>query len=333
MKKLILLLAVLLLAGGCAENPEVTGDTPPGGTGTLLPEEARVFFETRRAVATRGDGEGAVPDAETLMPGDVSPLWDRASESAGGGLRQIGVPVETSWEYCQFVWTGDRSAELYPVPRDLVVLKDPQSGKMEAGFRFFIPDAEFAEYYAAQDARKWATSDPEARFTGVLLYTTVSGAPVSVAKLLNGRMLDEAFLFDKSRSQHENLKKMVALLGRIYMARVPKAETRGVRENNLIEEVVCVGYAVTKKPEFPDWDRDLTPNPGERVPVGDNGGGAGSEGIFGSGGSGGGNSGDDSSSKLQKKLERYRLNPNISTNDPEVLCCSTRWTQIAWGRR
>lgn len=190
---------------------------------------------------------------------------------------------------------------------------------MEAGFRFFIPDAEFAEYYAAQDARKWATSDPEARFTGVLLYTTVSGAPVSVAKFLNGRMLDEAFLFDKSRSQHENLKKMVALLGRIYMARVPKAETRGVRENNLIEEVVCVGYAVTKKPEFPDWDRDLTPNPGERVPVGDNGGGAGSEGIFGSGGSGGGNSGDDSSSKLQKKLERYRLNPNISTNDPEVL--------------
>lgn len=78
-EKLILLLAVLLLAGGCAENPEVTGDTTPGGTGTLSPEEARVFFETRRAVATRGDGEGAVPDAEPLMPGDVSPLWDRAS--------------------------------------------------------------------------------------------------------------------------------------------------------------------------------------------------------------------------------------------------------------
>lgn len=70
-------------------------------------------------------------------------------------------------------------------------------------------------------------SDAGTGFSGLVLYTLLSGCPVSIGKFSDGVLTGSASLWDDSRTREETVDEMVELLQGIYVARVrPRASTR-----------------------------------------------------------------------------------------------------------
>lgn len=83
--------------------------------------------------------------------------------------------------------------------------------------RFLIPEANDV------------ASDAGTGFSGLVLYTLLSGCPVSIGKFSDGVLTGSASLWDDSRTREETVDEMVELLQGIYVARVrPRASTRAI---------------------------------------------------------------------------------------------------------
>ena len=292
MKRNFLLNAILLISivscvlFSCSERPQVPETVlPDSRSGFSLAEIKRSFESDYAAVPqTRADGE--FDESEILSPGWITPLWDSVSLYYGGHLFQAGIMFDARYGYRLLRRDDTGQPELFPMPSRLIVLKDSDTDQTASYLRFFIPDA------------NCSVLEPEAGFSGLVLYTTLSGFPVSVGKF-NGEVLSEsASLWDGFRTWNENLDKMAGLLQNIYVARVrPRTSTRAID----IPAVEIVGHAPINV--FDDLISMGPIIPPLEPPLKD---------IGGSGG-GGSNSGDGGSS-----VASYPNNPKITTDKPTV---------------
>ncbi len=289
----LLTLVVLYALFSCSKSPQVSEKILPDGlSGFSLPEIKRSFESDYAAVPqTRADGE--FDESEILSPGWITPLWDSVSVYYDEHLFQAGVVFEARYGYRLLRRDDTGLPELFPMPSRLIVLKDSDTDETTSYLRFFIPDAGCGE------------SDAGNGFSGLVLYTMLSGCPVSVGKFSGGVLSESASLWDDSRTIEENVDKIIGLLPDICVARVrPRSVTRGIDGNNLIEDVVIVGHGPINV--FDDLISMGPAIPPIEPPFG---------GIdFGSGG-GGGNGNSDSGGSSDAS---YPKNPKITMDKPSV---------------
>lgn len=278
----------------CSERSQDSGTTlPDSPSGFSLTEIMRSFeADYTKVPQTRADD--AFDESEVLAPGWITPLWDAVSVCCVDSLFQANVPFEARYGYLLMRWdqTGDPS--FAPMPSRLVVLKDSETGETASYLRFLIPEAD-------------VVPDDGAGFSGLVLYTLLSGCPVSVGKFCDGVLSGSASLWDDSRTRDETVDAMVGLLQGIYVARVrPKAATRGVNDNNLIPAVEIVARAPL------NVYKDLISQGPDIPPIGPPEGDL----NFGGGGGGGGGGNGGNTNPIDSPKASYPANPKITTDKP-----------------
>lgn len=158
------------------------------------------------------------------------------------------------------------------------MLKDPETEEQASYLLFLIPDT--------------GSDDPDAGagFSGLVLYTTLWGVPVTVGRYEDGVLSDSASVLDEPADNREQLEKMLGSTEDIYVARVlagpnlqepsnpiDPVEIIGKKDPNIV--YVNVNLLLNKIVDLGDADM-----PGIKPPLGDvdlgfgNGGGTGSGG-------------------------------------------------------
>lgn len=274
----------------CSERSQNSGTTLPDSPSGFPLTEIKRSFEADYTKVPQTRADDAFDESEVLAPGWITPLWDAVSVCCVDSLFQANVPFEARYGYLLMRWdqTGDPS--FAPMPSRLVVLKDSETGETASYLRFLIPEAN-------------VVPDEGAGFSGLVLYTLLSGCPVSVGKFCDGVLSGSASLWDDSRTIEENVDNMIGLLPNICVARFrPKASTRAIKIPAV--EVVGQGVLIINI-------RSLMNNiiPPIEPPLGgiDFGGG-------GSGGSGGGNGGN--TNPIDSPKASYPANPKITADNP-----------------
>lgn len=288
----LLTLVVLSALFSCSKSPQVSEKILPDSPSGFSLSEIKRSFESDYAAVPQTRADGEFDESEILSPGWITPLWDSVSVYCDEHLFQAGVVFEARYGYRLLRWDDTGQPELFPMPSRLIVLKDSDTDETASYLRFFIPDAGCGE------------SDAGNGFSGLVLYTMLSGCPVSVGKFSGGVLSESASLWDDSRTWDEIVGEMAGLLRNVYVARVlPRVSTRAID----IPAVEIVGQRVIVVNI-----RSLLNNiiPPVEPPFGgiDFGGNSG-----GNSGGGGGNSDSGGSSGAS-----YPKNPKITMDKPTV---------------
>lgn len=289
---LLLILTVSCVLFSCSERLQVSGTTSPDKRSGFSLAEIKRSFELDYAGMPQTRADGEFDESEILSPGWIIPLWDSVSVYYGEHLFQAGVVFEARYGYRLLRWGDTGQPELFPMPSRLIVLKDPDTDGTASYLRFLIPEANDV------------ASDAGTGFLGLVLYTLLSGCPVSIGKFSDGVLTGSASLWDDSRTREETVDEMVELLQGIYVARVrPRASTRAI-----IPPVEIVGKReiVVNVKELLNVIIPPIEPPLEGIGGGDDG-----SGNIGGGGGGNSDSGGDSGAA-------YPNNTKITMDKPEV---------------
>lgn len=276
MKKMMLLAVGAALLQGCADPTEKGADAVRLSDEAFAVEEARCVFEAKVAARARSRAADGEQQPGFFMPGEILPLWDEAREVPAEEFARVDVPVETTYDFFRLV-PCEETGELNPVaiPRTLVVLKDPSSERRSVYFCFYIADDDFAEWYAARPRQEWIDGDAKNYFSGVILYTTLSGHIAAVGRYDHGRMEDGIFLGDSTVDKITAVTMICNMLQLTYLVRgVANPSTRTDIAWELdVETVQCIAFLPKKKELFIDWIIEIKPT--ELPPIRRRGGGGG----------------------------------------------------------
>ncbi len=241
MKKLPLMsasavLIVLCVLYSCAERVQ-TGKAEQTGVGNgFSVEDAKRFFDSDITVRTRTGESGVFDETEVLTPGKMLPAWASASLYRSESLHIVDATFDAEYDYRSLQWDEEGISHLLPILRRLVVLKVPETGEMSSYQWIGIPDI-----------GSTGTLGDESGFSGLVIYATLGGCPVSVGRFAGGTLQNEVSLKDASCPLTDNLDKMAAMLAQVYVVRRrTPVRTRGVKDDNLIEDVIVVGNAPIK---------------------------------------------------------------------------------------
>lgn len=295
---MILAFGAVLLCG-CSEPAARRADTADLSGGSFPVAEARSIFEEALAPRVRSRAESGPEDAGFFALGEVAPAWSEAREVPAGDFARVDVPVDAACDFYQFVSREESDTlDVVAIPRTLVVMKDPASGMESVYFCLYVADAEFAAWCAGRPRSEWIDGKAKNGFTGIVLYTTLSGRIVAAGRYDYGRLEGSVFFGDFASDREGALIRFSDLLGITCIARGRAAQaTRGVNDDNQIQEVIILGPKKEVDPfEGLDWE------PGIRPILGDEDGCRG-------GGGGGGISGGSTTSPCEK----------LYTNDSEVV--------------
>ena len=312
MKKSVLLAVGAVLSWGCTEPVEKAADACGEDVRPFPVAEARHVFEEMLAdhVRTRAEAE----ESGFFEPGDIEPVWAEAQEVPAEEFARVDVPVDATYGFFRFVSREESDTlDLAAVPRTLVVMKDPDSDRRSVYFCHYIADNDFARWYADRPQREWVDGQAKNYFSGIVLYTTLAGRIAAAGRCDHGRLTKGIFFGAPSLDREEALDRFSDLLGITYIARSRSAAlTKGVNDNNMIEEVVILGPKKEEEDPFVHFDR--TPEV-PQIRLGRGGGGSGG------GGSGGGSGGSGSSNGRAEAGQSGPSSPcpKLQTKDADVI--------------
>lgn len=307
---LLLALIVSCCCHSCSENRDAETTLRDKLPGFPLDEIRHAFAADYAAAPVTRIGS-RVDSTDIMAPGFIRPNWDSVKVLQRDGLFQAATAFDAECDYCVLRWDATDSL-LYPMPKRVVILKDPGSGKTASYLRFLIPDTGNT------------VPDDGADFTGFLLYTSLAGEPVTLGRYDAGELSDSLSVFYPRETNAESAERMVDRLDDFFVARV--ASTNNPQEQNQpkdpsypIDPVTIIG---TKDPKIIYVNVRFLINkiigygggypPGMKPPLGDIDVGIGNGG--GGGGSGPGN-GDGGLPVADKTLW---VNPKIKFDREEV---------------
>lgn len=250
-----------------------------------------------------------VDSTDIMNPGYIRPRWDSVMVYQGDNLFQANTTFDAQYDYRVLRWDATDSL-LYPMPKRVVVLKDPETEQTASYLRFLIPDT-------------GNTVSDGGDFTGFVLYTTLSGEPVTLGRYDAGELSDSLSVFDSTEPDAESVDRMLGRMEDVFVARVldsknpqdpsqpiEPVEIIGIKGPKII--YVNVNFLINKIIDSGGSDA-----PGIKPPLGDIDFGIGD----GGGSSGGGDDGDgngngNGDSPFADKT--YPVNPKIKYNSNEI---------------
>ena len=315
LKKLtIFVLGVVLFMSACVRHERFF--LPERETSLYTIEEAEKAYELARMGLSRSDAEDGV-----LTMGEYLPDWSGAEISIDSTLYSADVPIDGEYAYYRYLEIEDEVfwIPLYP---KLVTVTTPEKEHSSAYIRYYVPHEYYEWSHDPEVYDQLLNSLPKGDFTGLSLYTTLSGDPVCVARYSRGRLKEYGFLYDKAYSLEENVAIMRRILKGLKIGRAVVSVSRGNTDNSggdptidggIIEEVPI--YPPKSDPlddgEFPDEEEwAVLPIPGM--------GSGGSGGLGGAPGGGGGTSSDDDE-EYPNGTKSSKYNEHITYEDEEIL--------------
>ena len=176
--RLLLLICAAAVISDCAKIPELhEREAEPDSRVSLSVEEARQYFESEYgtlSVTKTVNGEARVP---WLMPGDITPMWEKAVESWKGNTASVDVEVIPTYRYravrSEF---RDWKAEAYSVDvyQKLVVVKkhDDETGEDRMGqyILTLIPDKGYDRSHRGNVVERFINTGDKGSYSGLAVY-------------------------------------------------------------------------------------------------------------------------------------------------------------------
>lgn len=238
-----LVTAVSLFLSACTRHDDIWLSEQSKPLYTIA--EAEKAYELARMGLSRSDAEDGV-----LTMGTYQPDWSEAEISIDSTLYSADVPIEGEYAYYRYL---EIEGEVFWIPLypKMVTVTTPDKEHSSVYIRYYVPHEYYEWSHDPEVYDQLLNSLPKQDFTGLSLYTTLSGDPVCVARYNRGSLKAYAFLFDNAHTAEENVAMMNTILNGLRVGRATKSTSRGVDDINVIEPVVVVG----EMPEKEDQDQ------------------------------------------------------------------------------
>ena len=274
-------------------------DDPNAVEPTLTVGEARDFFEYQfsEMLPYMTKAEGDMPVG--MMPGDFTPLWDKARIGANREMDGADVPIDPKFIFVavfnRITEKGDTVRQTVDITQKLVVKKWRNTEEYEA-FCYIASIVPTPEYYARHRnvARDFQYAGSKGEFSGFVIYRTLDDWPVAIDNYRDGRLVRHDYFPQITEQNLDSISQVMALAMETteIQAGTPQAYIED-GETIVSEEVTVPGH----KHDFPDRPGGLpTDPPKDPIDWPDYGGNTG-----GGGGGGGNHSGSLSVPPIQEK--------------------------------
>ncbi len=221
--------------------------------------EARDYFENDVVPSMPGGGQQV-----RLYPGILSPTWATAK------VVETETSVITSVSFNSQFWFKakrkrlDKSSEAvdYTVKawQKFIIIKDKETEKFGGYFVTLIPDRAYYKANKNFKAESYAAYGNRLDFTGKEVYTTMTeGKVVSVNIIRNGEQVASASLACPEKKLMSNANKISKALNGITFIQRTHAITRGIEDDNWLDEVIITPDEPYDWGLDDDWWRDPYP--------------------------------------------------------------------------
>ena len=228
MNKKLWIYTLLLLVFSCYDDPVADLRECDPAEGTLTVEAACELYReymSRRPVSRSLDEGGRTAP---LNPGMITAHWESATVSANGVNSYVAVPFHASRAYYA---KSTRNSGYVSVLQKVVVVQEDSSLRNDVYVMSLIPEGEFARKPKYELAVMSEGGTVPKDYTGLLLYTLPDGGlPVYTARLESGRVVEDVYIFDKSRPVEENIALQNEMLADYSLRSYPIASPNSLPE-------------------------------------------------------------------------------------------------------
>ena len=185
----------------------------------LTVEDAKNVYESLVSNgATRTDDDKIIP----FDVGEPTLHWEEAGQSSGYLISSVDIPISDNYNYMIGRRNDDGSFYTVYTSAKFIVVKSSENGDTAVYVRICIPDN--GDDYDA--CNRSLNCDDRGDYCGLEYYMTIDGAPVAVAKFIDGQIVDGVFLGNENLSVETRVRKFVLLMHDMYIRRYD-AMTRG----------------------------------------------------------------------------------------------------------
>ena len=213
--------------------------------------QARAFFESLTPASRSADEQSGI-----LSPLGIALDWDEAFTSYSPTLESVNVPVDVERPYYQYRYITQDCIELRPLGVCVVVVREQETLCEGSYLRYDIPDS--AELSNTSSYKGWPNSSPDSTFSGVSIYTTMRGFPISVGRFDRGVVCDKASIFEIELRPELFIERVNAMLDTLQLCWIgtPQMQSRG--DGILIDAVEIIGVKPIEGNSEGDNDEDYS---------------------------------------------------------------------------
>lgn len=226
-RSFLLMLVVMLSA--CVNTLELA--VPNGEQGISHQSavaNAKVYFDTHFGQNTRSNNQTPTEEAPYVV-GDLVPDWESGVTVSDNERAYSDFAISKSSRF--FLALQDDREELCALELHsrLASVVDFGLDTLNQYIATYIPDIAFLSCYTSYAKDDLLTCEYIDWFTGVVLYSDLSGYHIAAYKYYDGQLVDSSFLYDKQKSQEENIADFMRVMGGVSLIIAPENnDTRAV---------------------------------------------------------------------------------------------------------
>ena len=223
------LLGVMLLMSACVNTLELA--VPNGEQGISHQSavaNAKAYFDIHFGQNTRSNNQTPTEEAPYVV-GNIVPDWESGVTVSDNERAYSDFAISKSSRF--FLALQDDREELCALELNsrLASVVDFGLDTLNQYIATYIPDIAFLSCYTSYAKDDLLTCEYIDWFTGVVLYSDLSGYHIAAYKYYDGQLVDSSFLYDKQKSQEENIADFMRVMGGVSLIIVPENnDTRAV---------------------------------------------------------------------------------------------------------
>ena len=223
------LLGVMLLMSACVNTLELA--VPNGEQGISHQSavaNAKAYFDIHFGQNTRSNNQTPTEEAPYVV-GNLVPDWESGVTVSDNERAYSDFAISKSSRF--FLALQDDREELCALELHsrLASVVDFGLDTLNQYIATYIPDIAFLSCYTSYAKDDLLTCEYIDWFTGVVLYSDLSGYHIAAYKYYDGQLVDSSFLYDKQKSQEENIADFMRVMGGVSLIIAPENnDTRAV---------------------------------------------------------------------------------------------------------
>lgn len=245
------------------QRERIGGEDPGAVEPTPTVAEARDFFEYQYAETLPYRTKLSADRPTGLMPGDFTPLWDKARIGANREMDGADVPIDPRFVFVALFdrlnERGDTVRQRVEATQKLVVKKWRETEEYEA-FCYIATIVPTPEHYARQKniEKEFRYAGSKGRFSGFVFYQTLRGELVAATSYREGQPTRHAYFPQITPENADSVATVMDDLTGPVSIQGLSARFKGDQEDPLIADEVTV--TATRNPTNP-WRITITLQP------------------------------------------------------------------------
>ncbi len=222
------LFGVVLMLTACVNSLELA--TPNGRNRSQDREqairEAVAYFDNHRALLTRS-AEAEPSEEVPFVAGDIVVDWESAVTVANEEKRYTDFTMRKDNRFYLLLEQEGEQMEAVELYSRFASVEDFGLDTMNQYVATYIPDVDYLQTYRNVAHEEGINCEEWYEFSGVVMYTMLSGHYVAAYRYEGGTLTERAFLYDREQTDEENIADFCSVMeGLTLGVAVEQGETR-----------------------------------------------------------------------------------------------------------